>query len=71
MKTGRYAIVEIATGEIAQDKTYVKLRDAKLALRYHFGSRTSKYGIGRITTVRTRLEWVVNEADEWAEVDAE
>lgn len=70
MKPGRYAIVEIATGEIAQDKTYDKLRDAKLALRYHFGRQTDKYGIGRIVSVKTRLEWVVNEADEWAEVGA-
>jgi hypothetical protein len=68
MKTGRYAIIEIATEEIAQDKTYDKLRDAKLALRYHFGSRTDKYGIGRIVSVRTRLEWIVDEADKWAEV---
>lgn len=66
--TGKYAIIELATGEIAHDKTYNNLRDAKLSLRYHFGRRPDKYGIGRVISVVTRPEWFINELDEWEEV---
>jgi hypothetical protein len=55
------------TGEVVRDKTYVKLKDAKLALRYHYGDRTRIYGIGCVERA-IKLSWIIDDNDEWVEV---
>ncbi|MCU6709325.1 hypothetical protein M6D81_11465 [Paenibacillus sp. J5C_2022] len=62
-----YAIMDRKTGEVVRDKTYVKLSSAKLALRYHYGTRTEKYGIGYVERA-IKLAWIIDDNDEWTEV---
>ena len=62
-----FIIIVRETFEVVRDKAYVNLRDAKLALRYHFGKETKKYGIGVVERT-TKLAWYIDDNDEWEEV---
>ncbi|WP_338532594.1 hypothetical protein RBB83_17295 [Paenibacillus peoriae] len=65
-----YAIIDRETGEVVYDKTYKDAADAKRALRYHFGRRLDRYGIGVIER-SAKLAWYVDENDKWTEVPAD
>lgn len=62
-----YILMNRKTGEIVRDKAYVNIRDAKLALKYHYGRKTQEYGIGVVERT-AELAWYIDEAGNWAEV---
>ncbi|KOS00601.1 hypothetical protein [Paenibacillus polymyxa] len=64
-----YAIIDRETSEVVYDKTYKHVSHAKRALRYHFGRRLDRYGIGVIER-SAKLALYVDENDKWTEVSA-
>lgn len=60
-----YVIIDRETGEPVRDKAYVKENAAKLALRYHYGSRP-EYGVG-VVEGPIKMAWTIGADGKWAD----